>query len=176
MELLNYWPRFMQDLIELRQIAGAEQPEIDTAILAVRQAPNDFFLVSLSEYGIERWEAILGLTPAPGETPDERRENIRITYMDRLPYTYRMLLLYLDEVTKGFTVTLDNDAYTLYVEVIVAGYIQRDALMAVLVQMIPANLILVMRTAIPQRVARPAVIAATVMSTMNRHEHIPQGG
>ena len=88
MELKEYWPRYLQDLIEFDQIAGAEQPEFTKAIQDVQGAPDDFFLVSLSEYGCGRWEAILGLVAAPGDTLEARRERILIAYLDQLPYTY----------------------------------------------------------------------------------------
>ena len=52
MELKAYWPRYLQDLIEFDQIAGAEQPEFSQAVQDVQGAPDDFFLVSLSEYGL----------------------------------------------------------------------------------------------------------------------------
>ena len=91
MELKEYWPRYLQDLIEFDQIANAEQPEFTQVAQDVRGASDDFFLVSLSEYGCQRWEAILGLVAAPGDTLDARRERILIAYLDQLPYTYRAL-------------------------------------------------------------------------------------
>ncbi len=176
MELKAYWPPFLQDLIEFDQIAGAEQPEFTKAVQDVRSAPDDFFLVSLSDYGCRRWEAILGLPVAPGVSLEARREKIRIKYLDQLPYTYRALLKYLGTVSENFTVHLDNDAYELFVRVTLNGYAQRDALVAVLGQMIPANLVLLTQTAIPQPVLRPALVTGAIMSTVVRHEHQPEGG
>lgn len=176
MELKAYWPRFLQDVVEFDQIAGAEQPEFQKAVQDVRNAADDFFLVSLSEYGCSRWEAILGLSVAPGDTLDQRRERIRIKYLDRLPYTYRALLNYLSTVSKDFSVRLDNDAYELFVRITLNGYTQRDALIAVLGQMIPANLVLLTQTVIPQNVVRPACVLGTATVTMIRHEHQPEGG
>lgn len=59
MLLKEYWPRCLQELIEFDQIANAEQPEFERAVSDVRNAADDFFLVSLTEYGCQRWEAIL---------------------------------------------------------------------------------------------------------------------
>ena len=36
MELKEYWPRYLQDLIEFDQIAGAEQPEFTKAVQDVQ--------------------------------------------------------------------------------------------------------------------------------------------
>lgn len=176
MQLKEYWPRYLQDVIEFDQIAGAEQPEFEKAVQDVRSAPDDFFLVSLSEYGCRRWEMILGLSAAPGDTVEERRERILIKYLDQLPYTYRALLKYLSTVSENFTVRLDNETYELFVRIVLNGYSQRDALVAVLGQMIPANIVLLTQTVIPQTVLRPAWVVGAAMVTMNRHEHQPEGG
>ena len=78
MVLKEYWPRYLQELIEFQQIANAEQPEFENAVSDVKSAADDFFLVSLSEYGCERWEKILGLSAAPGDTVQDRRDRILI--------------------------------------------------------------------------------------------------
>lgn len=49
MKLKDYWPRYLQDLVEFQQIANAEQPEFETALDDVRTAADDFFLATLSE-------------------------------------------------------------------------------------------------------------------------------
>lgn len=51
MVLKEYWPRYLQELIEFQQIAGAEQPEFEKAVSDVKSAADDFFLVSLSDMG-----------------------------------------------------------------------------------------------------------------------------
>ena len=173
MELKEYWPRYLQDLIEFDQIAGAEQPEFTKAVQDVQGAPDDFFLVSLSEYGCGRWEAILGLVAAPGDTLEARRERILIKYLDQLPYTYRTLLKYLKTITDDFTVTLDENAYDLFIRIRLEGYSQRDALIATLGQMIPANLVLRLKADIPQTDEPAQTAACSAMVTMNRHVYTP---
>lgn len=173
MRLKEYWPRCLQELVEFDQIANAEQPEFEQAVSDVKSAADDFFLVSLTEYGCKRWEAILGLSVAPGATLEERRENILIRYLDQLPYTYRTLLKYLATVSEDFTVTLDENAYDLLVRIRLEGYSQRDALVATLGQMIPANLVLRMKTEIPQIIEPAQTVACSAMVVMNRHVHTP---
>ena len=116
MKLKDYWPRCLQDLVEFQQIANAEQPEFETALGDVRTAADDFFLATLSEYGCQRWEAIMGLHTADGDTLEARRERILIKYLDQLPYTYRTLLKYLKTITDDFTVTHQIGGYELTFE------------------------------------------------------------
>lgn len=79
-------------------------------------------------------------------------------------------------VSDDFKVVLDNDAYELFVRIRLSGYTQRDALAETLKQMIPANLVLLLQTAIPQTVLRPASVVGAAMVNMVRHEHHPEGG
>ena len=130
MVLKEYWPRYLQELIEFQQIANAEQPEFEKAVSDVKSAADDFFLVSLSEYGCGRWEKILGLSVEPGDTLQDRRDRILIKYLDQLPYTYRTLLKYLATVSEDFTVTLNENAYDLYIRIRLDGYAPRAALAA----------------------------------------------
>ena len=173
MKLKDYWPRCLQDLVEFQQIANAEQPEFETALDDVRTAADDFFLATLSEYGCKRWEAIMGLHAADGDTLEARRERILIKYLDQLPYTYRTLLKYLKTITDDFTVTLDENAYDLFIRIRLEGYSQRDALIATLGQMIPANLVLRLKADIPQKDEPAQAAACSVMVTMNRHVYTP---
>lgn len=173
MKLKEYWPRCLQELIEFQQIANAEQPEFENALDDVRTAADDFFLSTLSEYGCQRWEAIMGLSAAAGDTLEARRERILIKYLDQLPYTYRSLLKYLKTVSDDFTVTLNNQAYDLFIRIRLEGYSQRDALVATLGQMIPANLVLRMKTDIPQTDVPAKTAACSAMVTLNRHVYTP---
>lgn len=173
MVLKEYWPRYLQEIVEFQQIANAEQTEFDTAISDVRTAADDFFLSTLSEYGCSRWEAILGLQSATGDTVEQRRAQILAKYLDRLPYTYTTLLEYLATVSEDFTVTLDENAYDLYIRIRLDGYTQRDALAATLGQMIPANLVLRMATEIPQTIETTQAVACSAIVTLNKHIHTP---
>lgn len=173
MVLKEYWPRCLQELIEFQQIANAEQPEFEQAATDVKSAADDFFLVSLSEYGCERWEKIMGLSVSPDDTLQERRDRILIKYLDQLPYTYRTLLKYLATVSEDFTVNLDENAYDLYIRIRLDGYSQRDALIATLGQMIPANLVLRIRADISQNYTPGKTAACSAMVTMNRHTYTP---
>jgi len=172
MELKNYWPRYIQELVEFQQIARAEQPEFEQAAHDVRKAAYDFFLVSLTEYGCSRWEKIMGISVEPSCTLQDRRDRILLKYLDHTPYTYRTLLKYLNTVSKDVTVNLDNDAYSLFIRIALEGHNQRDTLLAVLRQMIPANLVLQTQIKIPQQVTHLQPIAVVGMKQITIHRHM----
>ncbi len=140
MELKAYWPRYLQGLLEFGQIADAEQPEFDQSLQAVRAAPDDFFLDTLSEYGCCRWEAILGISGAESNTLEERRMRIRALWNTELPYTYRWLVGWLTSLCGADNPAPTVEGYTLRVSLpVAADYMW---ILDELRHRIPANLVI----------------------------------
>ena len=144
MELKEYWPSYLQALAEFRQIAGAEQPEFTQAAQDIRKAPDDFFLVSLSEYGCSRWEAILGISADADDDLEVRRERILISCLESLSYTMRMLEDQLKNLCgpDGYSIHLDNNAYSLAVQVALSVKNNYDAVYDMLKRIVPANMVI----------------------------------
>ena len=76
MELLDYLPDFMAGLKEMQELTKAEQPEIAAAIRAVRTAPDEFFITTLSPAGAKRWEEMLVLPVQESAPIADRRFRI----------------------------------------------------------------------------------------------------
>lgn len=76
MELLDYLPDFMAGLKEMQELTKAEQPEIAAAIRAVRTAPDEFFITTLSPAGAKRWEEMLALPVQESAPIADRRFRI----------------------------------------------------------------------------------------------------
>ena len=146
--LIDRWPNFLQDILEFRKIAEAEQPELDSAVQAVESLHHEFSIFTVTEIGAARWERILGIQRAPGDTLAQRRSKIQTRYLSQLPYTYRNLLRYLAQISGDFTVNLDYANYTLYLDILLTGYEQKEALFAVLTDMLPANILLKVKSVI----------------------------
>lgn len=49
--LIDRWPNFLQDILEFRKIAEAEQPEFDGAIQAVESLHHEFSIFTVTEIG-----------------------------------------------------------------------------------------------------------------------------
>ncbi|MEA4933386.1 MAG: putative phage tail protein, partial [Lawsonibacter sp.] len=91
MELLNYWPEFMAGLKEFQTLAETEQPEIAEALAAVRAAPEDFFVSTLTASGAERWEGLLSLPVLRGGELADRRFRIMTRAAEQRPFTMARL-------------------------------------------------------------------------------------
>ena len=49
--LIDRWPNFLQDILEFRKIAEAEQPEFDGTIQAVESLHHEFSIFTVTEIG-----------------------------------------------------------------------------------------------------------------------------
>lgn len=174
MNLIEYWPSYLQEIVDFKQIANSEQPEVTAAVEAIRSAPKEFYLSTLTEYGVGRWEKILKIIPDEGDSLDTRRERIAAALMYRLPYTWKTLLTYLSTVSDDNTATLNADAYTLAVTIELSGYDERDALSTVLRQMVPANLVIKLRTLIRTEHTARGAAAGAVSLQIVQHIHKPK--
>lgn len=165
MRILEYWPTLLQDLVEFQRIAEAQQPDFDEAVEIVNGVHREFSLFTMSERGAARWEEILGLQRRAGDTLEVRRSRVITKYLSQLPYTYRSLLQYLEQVTGGdYAIDLDAANYELYVSARLTGYDQRTALIAALTDMLPANIVLLLQAKIPQAVDNAQTIPTMYMT------------
>lgn len=141
MKLREYWPEFIKDILEFDQIAEAEQPEFDKAHKDVKEFTDNFFLLTLNEYGCKRWEKILSI-PTKSKELKERREEIILKYLDQIPYTYKSFIKYLEAMCgKGnFNVFLDNDNYIIYISFDISKQFKKEEYDSCIRKIIPANL------------------------------------
>lgn len=87
----EYWPLIVKNTVEFGQIAAAENPEFNRLAKCIYQVLQESFVHDATEYGVKRWETILGINPASGATLDDRKATI-LTYLSvKVPYTWRVL-------------------------------------------------------------------------------------
>ena len=141
-KLLDYWPEYLQELYEFYVLAGVWQPSADQMWDDLRSMTDDFYLTTLTERGCARWEKMLGIIPAPGDTVENRRKEILLKTMSRRPYTRWTLQNYLESVLGDVQLTIDYREYTVSIE---TGSENEQILASLhdqLRQMIPANMTL----------------------------------
>lgn len=106
----EYWPLIVKNTDEFQQIAVAENPEFNMLVECIYRVLEDGFIADATEYGVERWEKIIGISPAPGATLDERKATILYYLSVKLPYTWRVLKQMLtDYIGGGFVMDYVND-------------------------------------------------------------------
>ena len=141
-DILDYLPDVIKDVTEYQEIANAENPTINTLWENHRKTFNNQFINTLDEQGCARWEKMLDITPKGTATVEDRRLAILARINTSLPYTYRQLENFLRNIcADDYTMTLDNENYTLTVLLSLSRQNQFDEVSNLLAKVIPANLI-----------------------------------
>ena len=141
-DILDYLPDVIKDVTEYQEIANAENPSINSLWENHRKTFNNQFINTLDEQGCTRWEKMLDITPKGTATVEDRRLAILARINASLPYTYRQLENFLRNIcADDYTMTLDNENYTLTVLLSLSRQNQFDEVSNLLAKVIPANLI-----------------------------------
>lgn len=140
----EYWPPVVKNLAEFQQIAVAENPEFNKLYECVRRILQESYVKDASNYGVERWERILGIVPNPTDTLDARKTRI-LTYLNlKLPYTWRvlenMILAFMGE--NNFTMKYINDSSLLEVLIRTKDASQHETILTLLQHVVPLNVVI----------------------------------
>lgn len=142
--LIDYLPQVLKEVRELKLIFQSEQTEIADLWGSIDNALNDQFVIDATEYGVGRWEKILGIIPKATESLDARKFRILTRLNEQLPYTMRTLKQQLEALCgkDGYSIELYNDVYTIEVKVNLIAKSNFDDVDALLQRVIPANMII----------------------------------
>ena len=141
-DVLDYLPKVVRTIKEFEVLGNAENPEINNLWLDNQIVLNNQFINNLDEQGCARWEKMLDITPKGTATIEDRRLAILARINASLPYTYRQLENFLRNIcADDYTMTLDNENYTLTVLLSLSRQNQFDEVSNLLAKVIPANLI-----------------------------------
>lgn len=120
-DLVSYLPPFIAGYKETSLTLAAENPEFDLAWKAADRALKNEFIATADEYGISRFEKILGIYPADTDTIEDRRMKVQNRWFNATPYTIRMLAVKMTELLGDahcFSIGADfEEAYGLKVTV-----------------------------------------------------------
>lgn len=144
MELRNYWPEFLRELVEFGAVATAEQPEFDVAAEAIDTMAMEFSAFTLTVAGIKRWEQILGITGMEADDLDSRRFRIQSRLLEQIPITKRTLHQQLEILCGqgGFTMSLGYGDYSLGISVALTARSAFADVDAMVHKLAPANLVI----------------------------------
>lgn len=118
-ELCNYLPEVIKNVKEYQVLCNVQSPQVNAMWKALEVVFDNGFLESLTEYGCQRWENILQLTTDRSESLETRRKNIWIRLNENLPYTWKRLVMLMDNICgkDGYTMTLYHNDYFLDVSI-----------------------------------------------------------
>ena len=143
-DLLSYWMPFLRSLKEFKEIAKAEEPEIIALLEAIDTSLDNFFIPTANEYGISRYESMLGLFPIEGEDLEARRFRVLSKWNDRLPYTESELRARLTSLcgADGYELDINYNEYTITVKVALTNKDILPMVKELLDKMVPCNMVI----------------------------------
>lgn len=142
-DLVSYLPPFVAEYKETNITLTAENPEFALVWKAADRALKNEFIATADEYGISRFEKLLGIWPSEEDTLEGRRSRVQSRWFSRLPYTLRILIQKLTVLCghEGFRLMHDFGAgYSLTLETGLGLYGQVEELEDMLDTLLPCNM------------------------------------
>ena len=141
-DLLSYLPQFLREYEETKSALDAENPEFELLWEQAGEVLNSSFIDRADEYGIKRFEKLLGILPDAESDLETRRSAVKVKWLSKLPYTYRMLLKQLEIICgEDFSVTKKfEEEYFLRVVTHLRDFGRTSEVKRLLDEMIPANM------------------------------------
>lgn len=122
----------------------SESLEFDFVAKRILKIYADRFILQASEYGIGRYEKILGIEPGKNESLEDRRKRVYLLWNKKIRWTHRTFLKWLDVYLgkDNYKLSLDYDKYSIEIEVTIKEslYFDLDDLGRQVRDTIPANL------------------------------------
>lgn len=151
-DLVSYLPPFMTTYKEPVAALEAENPEFYLVWTATDKVLKNRFISTADEYGISRFEKMLGIYPSAEDTLESRRSRVQSRWFNTMPYTMRTLLSKLQVLCgdTDFTLTHNFDVgYTLTLQTNLEKYGQVEELEEILSSMLPENIVVESLNVIP---------------------------
>lgn len=149
--LVSYLPDFMQAYQEPVAALTAENPEFQIIWEATDRVLYNRFISTADEYGISRFEKLLGILPSTEDTMESRRARVQNRWMDALPYTFRRLLQKLQFLCEDTDFTFSHnfeEGYTLEIETNLEQFGKVEELEHIIHTFLPCNIFVISNNAI----------------------------
>ena len=144
-DLLSYWMPILRQLKEFKEIAKTEEPELRYLLEAIDRTLANMFIETADEYGISRFESMMGIFSEAGDSLETRRFNVLIKWNDKVPYTDKELynrLLSLCGSEDKFSINPNYPEYEISITTRLGIKGAFDSVTNLLTEMLPCNLVL----------------------------------
>lgn len=140
--LSDYWMPVLRNLREFKEIAKAEEPEFIYLLSACNRALENLFIETADEYGISRFEEMMGIYPESGATLDTRRFSVQSRWVGET-YNLEALKRQLHTLcgNDGYSLLLDNNNYRVEVKLSMENEKHISRIAELLDRVMPANLV-----------------------------------
>ena len=160
-DLLSYWMPILRNLKEFKEIAKAEEPELKALLEAVDKALANMFIETADDYGLKRFEKMLGLYPENLSDLTTRRFNILVKWNDNTIYTDNTLEGLLTTLCGGadrYTIERDYSNYKINITTTVSVSGAYETVSKMLSDILPCNLVLTLSNKVECGIEAPITV------------------
>jgi hypothetical protein len=142
-KLYDYLPMLMKSFGEMKEIFKSVQIETDEMENGIRFVLNNAFIETADEYGIAKYEKVLGILPSDDDDLEVRRMRVKIRWNDYLPYTVATLREKLDTIcgVGMYTLSMDLENYQIDVLTQLVSPTILDEVTMLLEKILPAEMV-----------------------------------
>lgn len=142
-KLIDYLPPIMQNFKEIKEITNAEQKEVDLIDGEISKVLDNAFIEDCDEYGIKKYEKLVGVTPTAQDTLESRKLRVLIRWNDFIPYSYRVLIQKLNIFcgVNNYDISGDLKNYELFISTHLSIVGQTTELEKMLDKMLPVPIV-----------------------------------
>lgn len=168
-DLVGYLPPYLAKYEDISQTLSAEEPEFVLLWNAAEQVLKNEFISTADEYGISRFEKLLGIFPSSEDTLESRRSKVQTRWISTTPYTMRAFLQKLIALCgkSNFRVTKYYMEYLVDVEISVTLYGQVLELEKLIDMMFPCNIVIRTRNSNEISAGGNVLVGGSVAQTLN---------
>lgn len=143
-KLIDYLPPIMQNFKEIKEITKAGQKEVDVLDGEISKVIDNAFIESCDEYGIKKYEKLVGVTPTAQDTLESRKSRVLIRWNNFIPYSYRALIRKLNVFcgVNNYDISGDLKIYELMIVTRLSSFGLSKELETMLNKMLPLNIAL----------------------------------
>lgn len=119
-KLIDFLPPCISEVKEFEEIMDAENITVEQIEEKQKDILYENFLDTTTAYGIKKYEVMFKISPdILNEDLDFRRLRLKSRKLDRVPFTYKFLCNKLESLfgKESYKLKLDNNIYTLNIEV-----------------------------------------------------------
>lgn len=144
-DLVSYLPPFLTNFKESTAALNAESIEFKIAWDSVNGVLNNEFIATADEYGISRFETVLGILPSKEDTIASRRARIQARWFNAIPHTMKAFISKLIALcgNDSFIITKKFDHYQIEIETAIEMFGQVEELEHIIESMIPCNIMVI---------------------------------
>jgi hypothetical protein len=111
-------PNIVTQIPDIAQIYAINEDQGEQLDADVEQINNDIFVDSMGDDTLKHWESIFRFTPKDDASLDDRRLKVKGKMIERLPYSYNVMISKLNSMLPyGYDLYLNEDLTYMQVKV-----------------------------------------------------------